>query len=179
MSTVNGSTILEQLNAKAAEKGVTVASLIGADGDMAAGVSLSADTLDATLNAVKPKKSRAAAKPKAATTAKAATPMAEPDYPRTYEGIVAWTHKAVAVISRTPGKDGKIRKGINVVYSGFNNMLRERFNLNKDQARNAVDKMLAEGKLQGHPTKGGYMIYLPGTMPEHTGGKSLLAKYGL
>lgn len=53
-------------------------------------------------------------------------------------------------------------KGIHAVYSGFNEAFRNYF---KEDARDTVDKMIAEGKIESRMVRGGPMLYLPGEKP--------------
>jgi len=57
------------------------------------------------------------------------------------------------------------RKGIHTVYSGFNKACGEYTGKNPVQV---VETLMAEGKIVGHPTKGGFTIYLPGDGPKNT-----------
>jgi len=67
---------------------------------------------------------------------------------------------------KKPYKDkrtGEMRtpSGLHTVYSGFNAAWEDYYGTNPVEA---VSAMVENGNLEGHPTKGGFMIYLPGTM---------------
>ena len=68
---------------------------------------------------------------------------------------------------RKPYTDKKGNKvnpsGIHTVYSGFNQAFKEYFN---DDPIKSVTALVEKGELDGHPTKGGFMIYKPGEMPK-------------
>jgi len=53
-------------------------------------------------------------------------------------------------------------KGIHAVFSGFNVAFKDYFGKN---ARETVDRLIAEGKVQSRMVRGGPMLYLPGEMP--------------
>jgi hypothetical protein len=70
-------------------------------------------------------------------------------------------------------------KGLHVRYTGFNDAFKDYFG--KDPIP-AVNALIEQGKIEGHPIKGGFLIYKKGEMPEAqsgTGGKKALAKMGL
>ena len=56
-------------------------------------------------------------------------------------------------------------KGIHAVFSGFNVAFKEYFG--KD-ARDTVDRLIAEKKIESRMVRGGPMLYLPGEMPTNT-----------
>jgi hypothetical protein len=53
-------------------------------------------------------------------------------------------------------------KGIHSRYSGFNQAFKEYFG---EESRATTDKMVADGKLEIRPTKGGVMLYQVGEGP--------------
>lgn len=53
-------------------------------------------------------------------------------------------------------------KGIHVVFTGFNEAFKRYFG---EPSRVTVDKMVTEGLVEGHPEKGGFMLYKKGEMP--------------
>lgn len=59
-------------------------------------------------------------------------------------------------------RDERRSKGIHSRYSGFNQAFKDYFG---EESRSTTDKMVAEGKLEIKPSKGGVMIYLPGEGP--------------
>ena len=80
-----------------------------------------------------------------------------------YRAMVAFTHKAIAVLSKA---DGNKSKGIHSVYSGFNAAFGKHFTLAKEQVFACVDAMAERGHIAKRFAKGGVMIYMPGDMPE-------------
>lgn len=52
--------------------------------------------------------------------------------------------------------------GIHAVYSGFNSAFKAHFGC---ESRPTTDKMVADGKLEIRPVRGGVMMYLPGEAP--------------
>ena len=59
-------------------------------------------------------------------------------------------------------KTGKIGKGI--FAQSFNEVARQYYGATFD-VRKAVDTLLADGVIEGHPVKGGFMLYLQGEGP--------------
>lgn len=57
-------------------------------------------------------------------------------------------------------------KGAHSVYSGFNQLLAEEFDLEKSELFERLDALVAKHKLESMPSKGGYTYYLPGERPE-------------
>src|SRR4030066_1359009 len=61
----------------------------------------------------------------------------------------------------------KLRKdpfrGIHSVYSGFNEAFRKYFETNPIEA---TSRLIAEGKIETRPFKGGMMLFLPGEAPK-------------
>ncbi len=64
-------------------------------------------------------------------------------------------------------------KGIHSVYSGFNQAFREYFR--KDPVE-AVNRLVADGKIISRPVKGGVLIYLPEDYPSYVAPKTVLKK---
>jgi hypothetical protein len=62
------------------------------------------------------------------------------------------------------------RNGIHTVYSGLNRAFAEHFK--KDPVK-SINNMIAQGKFAGHPTKGGFTLYLPGEGPKNTAADTL------
>ena len=61
--------------------------------------------------------------------------------------------------------------GIHVRYSGFNDMFREHFGTDPQEATKALEKA---GKIVICPCKGGVMLYRPEDVPENSSAKSML-----
>ena len=61
-------------------------------------------------------------------------------------------------------------KGIHVVYSGFNDMFRQHFGTDPQEATAALEKA---GKIAICPCKGGAMLYRPEDAPENSTSKKL------
>jgi len=68
--------------------------------------------------------------------------------------------------------------GIHTVYSGFNQAFKDYFGADPIKA---VNGLIDKGELEGHPAKGGFMIYKPGEMPKGkpTAGKKALKEMEL
>jgi len=85
-----------------------------------------------------------------------------------YRRMVAFTHRAIAVLRSAERASGnaktKSSKGIHSVYSGFNQAFGEHFSLAKEQVWATVDMMVSRGDIQAHFCRGGKMLYLPGEM---------------
>jgi hypothetical protein len=58
--------------------------------------------------------------------------------------------------------DEKRSKGIHSRFSGFNQAFKDYFG---EESRATTDKMVAEGKIEIRPAKGGVMLYLSGDCP--------------
>lgn len=68
-------------------------------------------------------------------------------------------------------------KGIHSVYSGFNSAFKEYFGLDTKGAIDAINALVAAGKIQTHFARGGVMLYLPGemTQPKNKSASNLLS----
>ena len=71
----------------------------------------------------------------------------------------------------------KYSKGVHTKFYKFGsvNLIQaytEYFNCSKDDFINDVNEYVSKGKLDGHPVKGGYMIYLPGESASASGSVS-------
>ena len=77
---------------------------------------------------------------------------------------------------RKPGRDGKVYRGMRVVYTGFNEAFRKYFP--KDDPQKVVDKLAKSGELIVRVSKGGAIIYLGDDVPAG-GGDKALEKMGL
>ena len=56
-------------------------------------------------------------------------------------------------------------KGMHAVFSGYNELLREYYGFDQKQGIEAMDKLVAAGKVISIPRKKGPMLYLPGDAP--------------
>src|SRR4030043_1876503 len=69
----------------------------------------------------------------------------------------------------------KLRKdpyrGIHSVYSGFNEAFRKYFGTNPIEA---TSRLVAEGKIETRPFKGGMMLFLPGEAPKRPSAEEVI-----
>lgn len=56
-------------------------------------------------------------------------------------------------------------KGIHLPYSGFSETAQAYFNLSKEEIRSLTDQAVKAGSLEGHPCRGGFMLYAKGEKP--------------
>ena len=99
-----------------------------------------------------------------------------------YKAMVAWTHKAIRVLREADEQHQS--KGIHTVFSGFNAAFGDKFNItSKERVWSTIDMMAERGDIEKRPAKRGFMIYLPGEMPERVNGPvdggAIRAKFGL
>jgi len=78
----------------------------------------------------------------------------------------------------------KYSKGVHTKFYKFGsvNLIQaytEYFDVSKDDFINDVNEYVRKGKLDGHPVKGGYMIYLPGESSVSTGPSQEQVKQGI
>lgn len=87
-----------------------------------------------------------------------------------------------AILARKPvsEKTGKKPAGVNVVTDNFNSIARKVYGDDFD-VRGAIDELIKNDVLQGHPVRGGFRIYVYGEMPNSSGVKEsdVLADLGL
>lgn len=76
---------------------------------------------------------------------------------------IDFTLKAIDVCKKANVEDGHPeRLGMNVVATGYNAEFEKRFG---EPSRQTLDAMQAEGVINGHPVRGGYMVYLNADKP--------------
>jgi hypothetical protein len=57
------------------------------------------------------------------------------------------------------------KRGVHVVYDGFNATFGEYYGLDKEGVRAALDKLVEAGKIEIRPAKGGAILYRAGEAP--------------
>ena len=86
---------------------------------------------------------------------------------------LAFDQFAVKVIRATLARKGKTKtgkeiKGINVKTDGFNELARKYYG-NEFDVVAAVNKLIEDKILEGHPVKGGFKVYIYGEKPNSKG----------